>query len=106
MGTQKNPVFGYSKEPYVAGTQKNRLSETIFLSTHNIGFALLIREIVGKIAEYPSLIAMVSFIFAAGFDNVPDGLLGYNNFMRSCFAIHLKSTYYYRCASVKLSALI
>ena len=30
--------------PYVLGTQKNRLSETILLSTHNIGFALIIKE--------------------------------------------------------------
>ena len=38
------------------GTQKNRLSETILLSTHNIGLALILREIVwGKRAEYPSL---------------------------------------------------
>ena len=38
------------------GTQKNRLSETIRLSTYNIGFAFKNkREIVGKRAEYPSL---------------------------------------------------
>ena len=31
-------------KPYVVGTQKKRLSETILLSTHNIGFALMIKE--------------------------------------------------------------
>ena len=30
--------------PNVVGTQKNRLSEMILLSTHNIGFAFIIRE--------------------------------------------------------------
>ena len=30
------------------GTQKNRLSETILLSTHNIGFALIMREKWGE----------------------------------------------------------
>ena len=34
------------------GTQKNRLSETILLSTHYIEFALMIRE---KRTKYPSL---------------------------------------------------
>ena len=28
----------YSTYPYVVGTQKNRLTETILLSTNNIGF--------------------------------------------------------------------
>ena len=31
---------------YVVGTQKNRLGETILLSTHNIGFDCVIREIL------------------------------------------------------------
>ena len=33
-------------KPYVVGTQKNCLIETILLSTHNIGFAWIIREIL------------------------------------------------------------
>ena len=32
-----------STKPYVVGTQKNRLTETILLSTHNIGFQGQIR---------------------------------------------------------------
>ena len=31
-------LYYYSNNPYVVGTQKNRLTETILLSTHNIGF--------------------------------------------------------------------
>ena len=33
-------------QPYVVGTQKNRLSEMILLGTHNIGFDWIIREIL------------------------------------------------------------
>ena len=32
----QNPYF--TLKPYVVDTQKNRLNETIYLSTHNIGF--------------------------------------------------------------------
>ena len=35
------------------GTQKNRLSETILLSTHILGFGWIIREILGKRALNP-----------------------------------------------------
>ena len=34
-----------SLKPYVVGTQKNHLTETILLSTHNVGFGRVIREI-------------------------------------------------------------
>ena len=40
----QNPYSTF--KPYVVGTQKNRLSETILLSTHSIGFDLVIREIL------------------------------------------------------------
>ena len=33
----------YYSESYVVGTQKNRLSDTILLSTHNIGVQVQIR---------------------------------------------------------------
>ena len=33
----------YSTKPYVVGTQKKHLTETILLSTHNIGFECQIR---------------------------------------------------------------
>ena len=36
----------------VVGTQKNRLSETIHLSTQNIGFDWVIREILGENSQY------------------------------------------------------
>ena len=45
--TSQNPYL--TLKPYVVGTQKNRLSETILLSTHNMGLSGVIREIwMGK----------------------------------------------------------
>ena len=37
--------FSYSStKTYVMGTQKNRLNETVLLSTHNIMFKLMVTE--------------------------------------------------------------
>ena len=39
-------IFSYpSVLTYVLGSQKNRLIETVLLSTHNIGFGLEIRKL-------------------------------------------------------------
>ena len=40
----QNPYLTF--KPYVVGTQKNRLSETILLDNHNIGFGRVIRKIL------------------------------------------------------------
>ena len=41
--TSENPYMAV--KPYSVGTQKNRLSETILLSTHNLGFSGVIKQI-------------------------------------------------------------
>ena len=37
-----------SRETYVLGAQKNRLGETVLLSTHNIYFGLILRKIINN----------------------------------------------------------
>ena len=69
----QNPSLTF--KPYVVDTQKNRLSETIPLSTHNIGFGwVIIKLLWRKDGSLPlsSPLEMIKHVTSRDLNSFPD----------------------------------